>query len=134
MKDVQEAVEEALALTQEHDIHGPSVRCLLRILEERYSSKEEVLTDADVRDVIEQRRLLKGFARTAENYDYFEYDQDSLDDAITNYYLNERLTFGPTDSPNCYKVLRHRMPGVGASDVDFQRLLSLVRSWLPVEG
>lgn len=119
-----DAIEEALSVTKNpQEATVLAKECLLKIIEKNYASVTEFFTEEQVEDVLEQQTRLRHTVKTPKNYDYAEYDQESIESAITAYSMNQRVSFTPEFKYTYqYPVIRHRMPGQNSTQEDYKRL------------
>ena len=139
--DLEDAIEEALKETRNPKEAAISAKQhLLAIIDKKYASITDVLTEEQIKEVILQQARLKHAKLPANyenydhdynydyNYDYVEYDQGTLEAAIAAFVSNQRISFNPElENPNMYAVIRHRMPGPHAGQEDYVRLRIAVR-------
>lgn len=121
--DVHDAIEYSLTKNQGILSAFYIKEFLLKALEEKYSSIEERFTESQVHDVEAELKLAQHYAFLREHYEhnYSEYDDKSLREAVKASHL-------PVESgkPDFYSVLHHRMPGTGATHVDYEHLRQAV--------
>lgn len=128
-----------------NEISRVKTDCLLGVLSEKYSSVEEQFDQDQMEDLIRETDLLHAQTIRVEDYDYSSYDQETLGESIDEYESAKTVfaqmkaqaakqASSPSEETESieslesafrarkYRVTRHRMPGFGATDFDYNKL------------